>query len=61
MKIRPPMLRAICSALLVCSAAHAGMWEDGYADYQRKDYAVRWPNGKSSLTPETATHNRCWA
>ena len=39
MKIRPPMLRAICSALLVCSAAHAGMWEDGYADYQRKDYA----------------------
>jgi len=39
MKIRPSILHAICSALLVCSAAHAGMWEDGYADYQRKDYA----------------------
>lgn len=26
-------------ALLACSA-HAGAWEDGYADYQRKDYAA---------------------
>lgn len=40
MKLRPSMLRAICSALLVCSAAQAGLWEDGYADYQRKDYAA---------------------
>lgn len=31
--------QALCSALLVCTAAHAGLWEDGYADYQRKDYA----------------------
>lgn len=40
MKLRPSMLRAICSAFLVCSAAQAGLWEDGYADYQRKDYAA---------------------
>jgi len=26
-------------ALMAC-AAHAGPWEDGYADYQRKDYAA---------------------
>ncbi len=31
--------RALCSVLLVSTAAHAGLWEDGYADYQRKDYA----------------------
>lgn len=28
------------AALLVVGAAHAGLWEDGYADYQRKDYAA---------------------
>jgi hypothetical protein len=33
------MYRVALSALLVCTAAQAGLWEDGYADYQRKDYA----------------------
>jgi TPR repeat protein len=33
------MRRALCSAILFASVAHAGLWEDGYADYQRKDYA----------------------
>ena len=39
MKLGLFMLRAIGSAVLFCTTAHAGLWEDGYADYQRKDYA----------------------
>ncbi len=39
MRIQNLLYRAALSALLVCTAAHAGLWEDGYADYQRKDYA----------------------
>jgi hypothetical protein len=36
----PPSIRgALLGALFLCTAAHAGLWEDGYADYQRKDYA----------------------
>ena len=31
---------AALSLSLLTSAAHAGPWEDGYADYQRKDYAA---------------------
>lgn len=37
-------LRAMATAIAVltvsASGAHAGAWEDGYADYQRKDYAA---------------------
>ena len=39
MSIQNSMQRALFSALFFCTAAQAGMWEDGYADYQRKDYA----------------------
>jgi len=34
-------MQATAAALLILtSGAHAGAWEDGYADYQRKDYAA---------------------
>ena len=39
MYVPSSMRRALCSAILFASVAHAGLWEDGYADYQRKDYA----------------------
>jgi TPR repeat protein len=39
MYVPTSMRRALCSAILFASVAHAGLWEDGYADYQRKDYA----------------------
>ena len=39
MSIHTSIKRALFSALFFCTAAHAGLWEDGYADYQRKDYA----------------------
>ena len=39
MSIHTSIQRALFSALFFCTAAHAGLWEDGYADYQRKDYA----------------------
>lgn len=32
------MYPVVLGALLACAAAQAGLWEDGYADYQRKDY-----------------------
>ncbi|MDH4482599.1 MAG: tetratricopeptide repeat protein [Rhodoferax sp.] len=38
MRIRRHAYAAVL-ALMAC-AAHAGPWEDGYADYQRKDYAA---------------------
>lgn len=31
---------ALATLALAGSGAHAGAWEDGYADYQRKDYAA---------------------
>ncbi len=34
-------IQATGAALLaLATSAHAGAWEDGYADYQRKDYAA---------------------
>ena len=34
-------MQATAAALLILtSGAQAGVWEDGYADYQRKDYAA---------------------
>jgi hypothetical protein len=33
------MQAAGAALALLASSAHAGPWEDGYADYQRKDYA----------------------
>jgi len=38
MRLRIPACAAAL-ALMAC-AAYAGPWEDGYADYQRKDYAA---------------------
>ena len=39
MAMKTSIQRALFCALLLSTAAHAGLWEDGYADYQRKDYA----------------------
>ena len=39
MSIQTSIQRALFSTLFLCTAVHAGLWEDGYADYQRKDYA----------------------
>ena len=34
------MQAAGAALAILASGAHAGAWEDGYADYQRKDYAA---------------------
>ena len=39
MAMNTSIRRALMCALLLSTAAYAGLWEDGYADYQRKDYA----------------------
>jgi TPR repeat protein len=39
MAMKTSIQRALFCALLLSTAARAGLWEDGYADYQRKDYA----------------------
>lgn len=40
---------------MLATATHAGPWEDGYADYQRKDYAAavaKWRGVAQSGNPE---------
>jgi uncharacterized protein len=36
--MRMTAIGALCALALACTTASAGLWEDGYADYQRKDY-----------------------